>query len=413
MEPGYYKNTKYLSINRDDTGVVDKNQVVDLIREFSSETQFYEIEPAIVTHVYLNPKSEQFPKRDKLPDYSMIGSIRATFRYSNESGLEIDRPIRPLSPHIVQLPLIGEVVNIANYDGQLYYYNPLNLRGSIDYNGFTGLSSIEIDRLLTNKNRRIKLQPGDTVFQGRYGQTIHFGSDENNAKPNIKISCGQGFSTELNGYKNVHPNFPHEENINNDEASIYITTAEHIPLVASAKSKDKTVKTTGPGSNMIHSNIILNADSLIFNSRKTKISLFSNTNINLTATNEINLETENGTIHLLDPNARNPLVKGRQLKSFLSTLISSVENHSLALSNVIAVIANTIYEGKNKELVQYLNDINNDFFNKIQALKDEVSVKNKDTDFLSSRVFIGTNATDNNWDDPKWENPQEEQSESL
>ena len=35
---------------------------------------------------------------------------------------------------MVAYPLIGEVVNIAKYGNQMYYYQPLNLRNHVNMN---------------------------------------------------------------------------------------------------------------------------------------------------------------------------------------------------------------------------------------------------------------------------------------
>ena len=64
MKPGYVKNTNYIPVNRDENGVIDRNQAIDLIREFSSNEEFYEIEPAIVDKVHLDVNASDFPKVD-------------------------------------------------------------------------------------------------------------------------------------------------------------------------------------------------------------------------------------------------------------------------------------------------------------------------------------------------------------
>ena len=58
----------------------------------------------------------------------------------------------------------------------------------------------------------------------------------NNVLPNIKISAGQkGDYENLNTAKRVNPTFPHITDINNDHASIHITTGEHTPLKTELK----------------------------------------------------------------------------------------------------------------------------------------------------------------------------------
>ena len=93
------------------------------------------------------------------------------------SGKLIDTPIKPLSPHIVQYPLVGEIVNVAEYENQLYYYNPLNVNGLVSSNSdITNDGKVVFD--LIKYNRKVIPKQGDTVVQGRFGHGIHFGSDD-------------------------------------------------------------------------------------------------------------------------------------------------------------------------------------------------------------------------------------------
>ena len=61
MKPGYRKKTTHVYIGADDTGFINKNQAGELIRELATTQEFYEIEPARVVKVNLNPFDEEFP----------------------------------------------------------------------------------------------------------------------------------------------------------------------------------------------------------------------------------------------------------------------------------------------------------------------------------------------------------------
>ncbi len=418
MKPGYVKNTNYIPVNRDENGVIDRNQAIDLIREFSSNEEFYEIEPAIVDKVHLDVNASDFPKVDidgeDVVDYSMIGSIRAILKYSNDGGQPIPRPVKPISPHIKQIPLEGEMVNIADYDGQLYYYHPVNLWGNVSSNFDDVKTDPNVLSELTKYNRAILPGPGDTIFQGRFGQSIHFGSeDKNNTKPNIKISVGQGFDTKLNTLKSADLRFPHLENINNEEACIWITTAEHVPLKTGSPSKDKTVKSNSSNENALHSHIILNSDSLIFNSKKSKISLFANTNFNVSARKEINLETPSGVINLLYPDAKNPAVKGRELSKFLEEIIrlfsKNLEQSQLILKSLI------FDEEVEKEIKNNITNLKSDvqtLISKLKLDKEESIYPN----FCSQRVFIGEDTepvSDEEYESYNWERTVDDSDKTL
>ena len=135
----FFKSKKSKNRRTDGTGFLTYSDAYQLIKENIDEAiEFYELEPAIVTEVLLDPND--FPKKDtpsgngKMPDYSYLGTIRARFVESQDVGDVIDDYIKPLSPHMVAYPLIGEVVNISKHGNQMYYYQPLNMRNHVNMN---------------------------------------------------------------------------------------------------------------------------------------------------------------------------------------------------------------------------------------------------------------------------------------
>ena len=116
----FFKSRKNKNRRTDGTGFLTYSDAYQLIKDNIDEAvEFYELEPAIVTEVFLDPND--LPKKDipngdgKMPDYSYLGTIRARFVESQSDGDVIDDYIKPLSPHMVAYPLIGEVVNIAKH----------------------------------------------------------------------------------------------------------------------------------------------------------------------------------------------------------------------------------------------------------------------------------------------------------
>jgi len=61
MYPGYRKNTKFIVDSRSNQSITTKNEVVELINKYSSADEFYEIEPAEVIKVWMNPEEDGFP----------------------------------------------------------------------------------------------------------------------------------------------------------------------------------------------------------------------------------------------------------------------------------------------------------------------------------------------------------------
>ena len=389
MYPGYRKKTKFIVNSREKESITTRNEVVDLINKYSSSEEFYEIEPAEVLKVWINPEETGFPtkivetpngEKEAVPDLNAIGSIIVSLRESQRSSEDLKTLVYPISPHIVQYPLRGEVVNVASYEGKLFYTNPLNLNGKVNVNrlsgkGGEGLVTIEN----TKYNRKIYPQHGDLIIQGRFGQSIRMGSDKNYEKPNLKISVGQGSNKKLKAFKALNKDRPHTLNVNNDEASIWITTNEPIPLrTPESISADKNEDPRGGEGNSL---ITINADSLIFNSRESRIHMFSKENINLSAVNEINLETPSGQINLLDPNSTNPVVKGEELKEFFIDMIMKFEK---SISGLTSLIEPRMYSDDQKSILeQYKANVRADMSN----LKSNL----EDPEFFSDRVFIGIN----------------------
>ena len=115
MKPGYRKKTKAPTLNVDSTGFINLNQGAELVRELGTRQEFYEIEPVRVTKVLSNPYDPDYPNFENgSPDFSVLGAVFVRLLYSQKGvGQGINSPVKPLSPHIVQIPLVGEIVNVA------------------------------------------------------------------------------------------------------------------------------------------------------------------------------------------------------------------------------------------------------------------------------------------------------------
>ena len=331
MQPGYRKKSSFSTFNRDSTGFVNMNDVVGAIKDMMGSDEFYEIEPAVVLKCYTDDTDPDFPTRtnvgnELVPDYSYLGAVAVRLLFSQSDNEVVEKLIRPISKHLVQYPLKGEIVNIANYNGQLYYSNPLNLNNLVNMNKLTtNFSDNIVLHKYTKFYRPVATEQGDTVIQGRFGQSIHFGSDRNFVKPFVKIVAGQGLQSSNMKPKVIDSSYPHVENINLDEASIYLTTNQHVPLRTNAPSKMKSARLGGAGK----SAIVMNADAVAINAKNEgenagDVSLYAQRNINLASNTSINLESEYGKIYLGDVDSMNPLVKGKELELFLKTFVKSI-----------------------------------------------------------------------------------------
>ena len=113
----YRKSAHIYNREIDKTGLTTYDDVYGILQDNIDQiSEFYEIEPAVVTEVFLNP--EDLPlltteSNNKIPNYFYYGTIKARFIYSQDKQDEITDYIKPLSSHMVVYPVVGEVVNVA------------------------------------------------------------------------------------------------------------------------------------------------------------------------------------------------------------------------------------------------------------------------------------------------------------
>ncbi len=335
----FFKSRKSTNRRTDGTGFLTYSDAYQLIKENIDEAiEFYELEPAIVTEVLLDPND--FPKKDtpsgngKMPDYSYLGTIRARFVESQDVGDVIDDYIKPLSPHMVAYPLIGEVVNIAKHGNQMYYYQPLNMRNHVNMNVANNVSTDpKVTAQTTEFNRNLLSEYGDVVINGRFGNGIKFGSDPFYQYPDIKITNRQSVPPQ----KIQDEHYPHLQNINADGSSIFITSGP-------ARETDvliPAVQTLTTPDILDGDMITINSDRLVFNTKETDIHMFSSRNLNLAAKDEINLElgleSIGGRITLGDAESTNPMVLGNQLQDLFEKLFTSLQSFTNSVSNATGV----------------------------------------------------------------------------
>lgn len=142
---------------------------------------------------------------------SSINSISfALLRKVTESSLDSDNgtfTAYPLTSEFLALPLVGEVVEIytapkINTDilvvADTYYYSRIvnlwnNPKDSLFFDTKRPIPENPLHSLV-NINP-LKVNPGDTLIQGRYGQIIRFHQEQDNGKPRIFLGTGREFES--------------------------------------------------------------------------------------------------------------------------------------------------------------------------------------------------------------------------
>jgi hypothetical protein len=329
-----------LTLNREteNVGFTTYSDVYRILKDnIDDSSEFYEIEPAIVEQVLIDsnnlPKiKQQNPLRD-IPDWSFYGCIKARFIHSQSEGDLIDGFIKPLSSHLITYPLKGEVVNVTVHDGKLYYAPPLNLYGKVNMNRATGKGGEGLVLPQRTKyNRKIYSEQGDVSLNGRFGNGLRLGSDKEYMYPNIKITNRQS----VPDIKVADEHFPHEQDINSDGSSIFVTSGELKEIESLEPSADsKRWPPLVAGNSMSGDMITLNSDKLVFNAKgdgkgnNSDIHIFAARNINLASNYEINIGAggeSGGAINLGDPDAINSVVKSNELEELLEGVFDSLED---------------------------------------------------------------------------------------
>lgn len=259
-----------------------------------------------VTEVFLKDENPNDIYKIKVSFKRSVGSASTEFAY-------------PLNPYIKSVPIIGEQVYLITGMGsksrgafsggyEYYYISPTFLQRTINNNPLpktiintarTFNTNVYTQQLIPDVsspdnndgfgkgfsqiNDLSQLQPylGDTIFEGRFGQSIRFGytpkeSDAkrlptwNSSNPNkpITIIRNTQNSTNLKGYDIFVL-----EDINKDDSSIWLTSTQKIAInPANRTSVSNISEFSGP-------QIIINSDRLIFNSKSDSIILSGKNNI--------------------------------------------------------------------------------------------------------------------------------------
>jgi hypothetical protein len=284
---------------------------------------------------------------DKFGGWNGIGTIfiEPTLQPNRKDEITLI-PAYPAFPNIKQYPLINELVpiiyladpNVTENTSAVsaYYLPPINAWNSQVHNA---VPSTNITPELENKEyplveagsvRRITDQDtdielgktfkennvlnnypllpyeGDILYEGRFGNSIRFGSTVNNAvypndwskagregSPITIIRNGQG-DVSKNIEDNTNSWVPILENINIDKSSIYLTANQQIPLILSSNIPESYGKNSNQVPNVqsyLGDQILLNSGQLAFNSKKNDIILSSNKSIHLSANTTLNFDS--------------------------------------------------------------------------------------------------------------------------
>ncbi len=336
-----------------------------------------------VTDIILD---SNYPNFFDLGGWYSVGTIF----FESVGGADLDSNYNntalPLLPYLKNYPLVNELVllfqlpdtNIgSNSDTKKYYYlNPIALWNNQHMNGYPNLLKKSTTQSTQNKSyqemsggqtskstdeevdyqfnspkvggtfaERSNIHPllsyaGDIIMEGRWGNSIRFGStvkvDSNNwsgngenGEPIIILRNGQSPESSDEGW------VPVVEDINKDLSSIYLTSNQTIPLKTDITSNPTLSNPPEAITAYSGSQVMLNSDRLVFNSKADSIIFNSQKTISLTSIQSLGLYSQDGdiilqsgraNIRLGDANANQSIILGDNFIEDFQDLLKKLRN---------------------------------------------------------------------------------------
>jgi len=274
---------------------------------------------------------------------------------------------QPLFSNIQQYPVVNEMVILINapepnsqvtdQNQTKYYINlgAVNVWGTphhnalpqqrVDYNNPIGPGVVELSDI-----NPLYPYPGDTILQGRLGQSIRFGGNKskyntitdssNNTQPFTLLSNGQ-IKTD-NGLDYI------TEDINKDANSIYFLSNHKVPLTPANKKRDSYKKKPITSDQFKGNQVVINGGRLYFNAKEESAFISAKNSIGLNA-NTLNFDATDyfcvdAKIIYLGKKARTattsvqqPAVLGKQLENWLNTLLNALDVVGTSMSSASAL----------------------------------------------------------------------------
>jgi hypothetical protein len=359
------------------------------LNSLKSSTSFtpqqQEIIPVRVKFVSLN--GDDYPLNwKKYGEYAGMGGI--LYEELDNPGnqtLESLSFAKPLYSNISFLPLVNEIVYVISMPDptvaenisagkQFYYFQTVNLWNNVHHNALPNTLAnsstnaqnyesteagveVQSDESINDINLGLtfqervgirNLQPyeGDVLIEGRWGNTIRFGSTVNDSIPlnpwsNNGVN-GEPITIIKNGQTetNDDPWIPQVENINTDKSSIYLTSNQQIPIKGASVNYSSYDSPPEDLNEFTGEQVLINSGRLVFNAKNDSILLGANTSINLNTQDTVNIDSKNKftvntkEIYLGSKNATEPIILGDKFLKDFQKLLTNVITLTSALGTV-------------------------------------------------------------------------------
>ena len=345
---------------------------------------------------------ETHPRFKELGEWNALGVIEFDSVNSPTPPNQFYPTARPLDPAGKTFPLINEIVymlalpntNIGEFTSTKtnYYINTVGIWNHPHHNAFPQNSNIlppsqqkdyvqtELGsvRRVTDQSTEIflggtfiergNIHPllpfeGDRILEGRWGNSIRLGSTVKNT-PNTWSSTGTNgdpITIIRNGQGNQTDEgwIPTIEDINNDDASIYLTSTQKVPLEASSTSYNSYSNNPPTTPNQYSGKqVILNSGRLVLNTTEDHLLLSSKQSVNINAITNFNVDAPQSVIQsskvlLGGINATEPVLKGDTTINLLNELVDQLTRLSQALQTSTDPAVNLAAQALTPWLINY------------------------------------------------------------
>ena len=367
---------------------------------------------ARVRYTILDDKTEPTVFKE-FGEWSAIGSL--FFQKINNPNpspnFTSDNFAKPLFPNNKIFPLENEIVYILplpNSDIQgdvndvsYYYFQPVNIWNSVHHNAIPdpingnslppsqqqdyeqteagavrrvtdGGSEIELGDTFVEKLDIKNLQPfeGDIFYEGRWGQSLRFGSTVNNSPISNPWSRTGQNGDPLTILRNSQYDdgkdawIPQVEDINKQGSSVYMTSTQAIPIEVSSKSYSSYKTAPTSPDKFAGEQIILNSGRLLFNTKSDSILMSSKNSINLNAVNDVNIDAprtviQSNKVLLGDRDAFESVILGDKFFTDLNLLLTQMISLGIALPSITPTnpAINTSATAMTQVAIQMLNSL--------------------------------------------------------
>ena len=335
------------------------------------------------------------PKFKEYGEWNSIGTIfyelaTSPGSYIPNSGIPTATAY-PLFPNIKQYPLINELTYIIFLPGNnltedlnssvAYYLPPTNIWNSQHHNAVPVIPTISpaqdrdyVQTELGSYRRvedtsteiylgktfkeKIDIHPllpyeGDTIYEGRWGNSIRLGSTvKNSTIPNdwsIVGMNGDPITILRNGQTDYTSDswVPETEDINNDKSSIYLTSTQQLPLFPASVNNSSFSKSTPPiNIGQYEGNqIILNSGRLVFNAKSDSVLVLANKSIQLSCNDTLGINAKQitlaadivylGSSEGIEGTKIQPVVLGENLNFVLSDIAIFLQTLNIAFKTAV------------------------------------------------------------------------------